>query len=223
VSFAAQAEMLMALCDRLRLDRVDVVANDSGGGIAQIFAARHPERIRSLVLTNCDVHDNWPPPAFKPLMQLSAAGQLGNIGRRMIDDVKFARSAFATAYEHPEQVSAETFNTYLSPLFSTVAATRNLERFIAAMDCRQTTTIEPLLRRLDAPTLIVWGTDDVFFPVRWAHWLREAIPGARRVIELEGARLFFPEERPDALANALAEFWQGTQEPLGTRQATANA
>jgi pimeloyl-ACP methyl ester carboxylesterase len=61
VSFKAQAEMLEAFCVSLGLDRVDMVANDSGGGIAQIFAARHPERIRSLTLTNCDAHDDWPP------------------------------------------------------------------------------------------------------------------------------------------------------------------
>src|SRR5262249_718506 len=40
VSFAAQAEMLAAFCDGLGLDRVEVVANDSGSGIAQVFAAR---------------------------------------------------------------------------------------------------------------------------------------------------------------------------------------
>jgi pimeloyl-ACP methyl ester carboxylesterase len=55
--------------------------------------------------------------------------------------------------------------------------------------------IEPQLRKLQAPTLIVWGTDDVYFPVKWAHWLAETIPGAKPPVELEGARIFFPEER----------------------------
>ena len=66
---------------------------------------------------------------------------------------------------------------------------------------------EPLLRRLTAPTLVVWGTDDVFFGVEWAHWLRGTIPGAR-VVELPGAKLFFPEERPGELADALREHWR---------------
>ena len=46
-----------------------------------------------------------------------------------------------------------------------------------------------------APTLIVWGTGDIYFPVKWAHWLAEAIPGAKPPVELEGARIFFSEER----------------------------
>ncbi len=54
----------------------------------------------------------------------------------------------------------------------------------------------------------MWGTADIFFPVKWAYWLRGAIPGARDVVELEGAKLFFPWERPVELATALRSFWR---------------
>jgi pimeloyl-ACP methyl ester carboxylesterase len=66
VSVTANAHMLREFLDALHIEQVDLVGNDSGGGIAQIFAATHPERIRSLTLTDCDAHDNWPPEAFKP-------------------------------------------------------------------------------------------------------------------------------------------------------------
>ena len=59
------------------------------------------------------------------------------------------------------------------------------------------------LRKLQAPTLIVWGTDDVYFPVKWAHWLAETIPGAKPPVELAGARIFFPEERAEAFNQLL--------------------
>jgi pimeloyl-ACP methyl ester carboxylesterase len=208
LTFTAQAEMLEAFCDALKLDQVDLVANDSGGGISQIFAARQPERIRSLTLTNSDTHDNWPPPAFQQTVELAKQGQLAPVGRKMLADVEFARTIFSRAYEHPGNITAETFRTYLEPVFGNDDAARNLERFIACEDCRHTVAVEPLLRRLEAPTLVVWGTDDVFFPVKWAYWLRDTIPGCKQVIEVDGARLFFPEERPDALAGPLREHWQ---------------
>src|SRR5882724_1618006 len=66
VSVTSNAKMLAEFLDALHIDQVDLVGNDSGGGIAQIFAAHHPQRVRSLTLTNCDAHDNWPPEAFKP-------------------------------------------------------------------------------------------------------------------------------------------------------------
>jgi pimeloyl-ACP methyl ester carboxylesterase len=64
MSFDAQVAMIGSFLDALGIDEVDLVANDSGGGIAQIFAAENPQRIRSLVLTNSDTHDNYPPPGL---------------------------------------------------------------------------------------------------------------------------------------------------------------
>src|SRR5216684_52181 len=58
VSVTANAAMLREFLDALKIDQVDLVGNDSGGGIAQIFAARHPDKVRTLTLTNCDTHDN---------------------------------------------------------------------------------------------------------------------------------------------------------------------
>lgn len=209
LSFAAQAEMLEAVCEKLKLGQVDLVANDSGGGIAQIFAARHPQRIRTLTLTNCDTHDNWPGDVLQRLMNLAAQEQLGPLIRRWLSDVTVARAAFDSVYEHPDQVSEETFRTYLEPLVQTPESVHNLGRFLAAMDNRHTLAIEPLLKRLNAPTLIVWGTGDPIFDIKWAYWLRDTIPGTRKVIQLEGARLLFPEERPAELAAALREHWRG--------------
>jgi pimeloyl-ACP methyl ester carboxylesterase len=210
LSFTAQAEMLEAFCENLGLDQVDLVANDSGAGIAQIFAAHHPERLRTLALTNSDVHDNWPPLKFQPTVQLAREGKLADIGRKMLADIDFARARFVNAYEYPERVSEETFRIYLEPVYGTAEAARNLERFIAAMDCRHTVAVEPLLRRLQVPTLIVWGTPDIFFDKKWAYWLRDTIPGSRKVVEVDDAKLFFPEERPDVLSDALREHWQVT-------------
>src|SRR6201995_5777975 len=68
----ANAGMLREALDALGIDQVDLVGNDSGGGIAQIFAALNPKRVRSLTLTDCDTHDNWPPEAFTPFVEMVA-------------------------------------------------------------------------------------------------------------------------------------------------------
>src|SRR5438552_18411756 len=44
VSLAANATMLKEFFDALKIEEVDLVGNDSGGGIAQIFAATYPQR-----------------------------------------------------------------------------------------------------------------------------------------------------------------------------------
>ncbi len=67
--------MLKEVLDALKIDQVDLVGNDSGGGIAQIFAALYPERVRTLTLTNCDTPDNW---ATRSVQAIRGHGQ----GRR---------------------------------------------------------------------------------------------------------------------------------------------
>ena len=213
VSVTANAKMLQEFLDALNIDRVDLVGNDSGGGIAQIFAALYPERVRSLTLTDCDTQDNWPPEAFKPFLAMSAAGGLRETLEALLSDKSVYRSAQALgpAYEHPERLSDDSIENYLRPLLRTKQRTRDLERFLAAFDNQHTLAIEARLKTLKAPTLIVWGTDDVYFDVKWSHWLADNIPGTRRRVELRGARIFFPEERAAEFNEELRAHWQAKQ------------
>jgi pimeloyl-ACP methyl ester carboxylesterase len=212
VSVAANATMLREFLDVLQIEQVDLVGNDSGGGIAQIFAALNPLRIRSLTLTDCDAHDNWPPEAFKPFLAMAAAGGLRGALDAMLADKNVYRSAEALgpAYEHPERVTDETIEAYLRPLVRTGQRTHDFQRFLAAFDCKHTLAVEAPLRKLEAPTLIVWGTDDVYFDVRWSRWLAETIPGTRKRVELNGARIFFPEERAAEFNQELRAHWLAT-------------
>jgi len=205
----ANAKMLKEVLDALHIDQVDLVGNDSGGGICQIFAALNPDRVRTLTLTNCDTHDNWPPEAFKPFVEMVSAGGLCKTRNAMLGDKSIYRSpgALGPGYERPETDTDEDIEIYLRPHLRSEQSTRDLERFVGAFDHKHTLAIEPQLRRLKAPTLIVWGTDDVYFPVKWAHWLAEAIPGAKPPVELPGARIFFPEERAEAFNQLLRGHW----------------
>ena len=209
VSATANARMIGEFLDAVGIDQADLIGNDSGGGIAQIFAACNPGRVRSLTLTDCDAHDNWPPDAFKPFLEMVAAGGLRGALEAMLADKGVYRSAGALgpAYEHPDGVTDATIETYLRPFLRSKGRLRDLERFLLAFDCRHTLAIERSLGTLRAPTLIVWGTDDVYFDVRWSHWLADTIPGTKRRVELHGARLFFPEERPQELNRELRAHW----------------
>lgn len=209
VSVTANALMLESFLDALNIGQVDLVGNDSGGGIAQIFAALHPDRLRSLTLTDCDTHDNWPPEAFKPFLAMAAAGGLRGALEGMLADKSLYRSpqALGPAYEHPERVADETIETYLRPLVRTEQRTCDFRRFLAAFDNVQTVRLESRLRTLQVPTLIVWGTDDIYFPVKWSRWLADTIAGTRRRVELEGARIFFPEERWTEFNRELRTHW----------------
>lgn len=210
LSVTANAQMLAQFLDALKIAQVDLVGNDSGGGIAQIFAALYPERVRSLTLTDCDAHDNWPPEAFKPFLAMAAAGGLRDTLGAMLADKNIYRSpqALGPAYEDAAKVRDADIETYLRPLLKTERRLDDFRRFLAAFDNKHTLAIEDRLKKLEAPTLIVWGTDDVYFPVEWARWLARTIPGTKRMVELTGARIFFPEERWEEFNRELRAHWQ---------------
>ena len=205
VSVTANATMIAEFLDALGIADVDIVGNDSGGGICQIFAALHPGRVRTLTLTDCDASDNWPPAAFQPFVDMAVAGGLHDALTAMLTDTSRYRApdALGPAYQDSASVSDADIATYLTPFLRTEQRTRDLQRFLAAFDNRHTLAIENQLRALRAPTLIVWGTDDAYFPTRWAHWLADTIPGAGTPVEVPGARLFFVEEHPQALTAPL--------------------
>src|SRR6267143_1378547 len=71
-----------------------------------------------------------------------------------------------TANEHPETATDEDIEIYLRPHLRSEQRTRDLARFVSAFDHKHTLAIEPQLRNLQSPTLIVWGTDDVYFPAK---------------------------------------------------------
>lgn len=206
LDFISQADMLAGFLDAIGVDTVDVVGNDSGTAIAQLFAVRHPRKVRTLCLTNGDAHDNYPPPAFTAMHDLAKEGKLGDMAAAMLANPDMGREAFRLACEHPEELSDEALKVYLAPLVASPQRRVDVSRYIAAMDNRQMTDVEGALRRLAVPALVVWGDDDPYFPAAWGEWLAEALPDAR-LATLRGGRLFLPEERAEEVSALLREFW----------------
>ena len=208
LSLAALAAGLEDFCDVLGLTGIDLVANDTGGAVAQIFAARHPERLATLTLTNCDTSDNVPPESFKPTVELARSGNLAPSAVALFADLEAAAQiSFGSGYEHLDRVDRAVLRSYLEPCIGTLERARQFERMLAALDAADLTDVTPLLGQLTVPTLVAWGTGDAFFDVSWAYWLRDTIPGTTRVVTIDGARLFFPDERATDLVPHLEQHW----------------
>jgi pimeloyl-ACP methyl ester carboxylesterase len=207
LSVGALARVLEDFCATLGLTGIDLVANDTGGAIAQVFAARHPERLATFCLTNCDTSDNLPPEAFKPMVALAATGELAPSAVALFTDDPAAQFAFGTAYEDIGRMDPTVLRSYLEPCVGSMERARHFERMLVTLDPFDLVQVTPLLEQLTVPTLVVWGTGDEFFDVSWAYWLRDTIPAAAGVITVDGARLFFPEERPMDLVPHLRRFW----------------
>jgi pimeloyl-ACP methyl ester carboxylesterase len=208
MSAAALAEALADLCDSLGLAQVDLVGNDTGGAIAQIFAARHPGKIRTFTLTNCDCEGNFPPPDFAPFVEQARQGELAPLMVQLAaNPATWPTHPLSVGYQYPDRVPQDAWRDYLTGTAGTIERARDVERLVASLKPADMEAVGGQLRALQVPTLLAWGTADPTFAVKWAYHLRDMIPGAREVIEIDGAKIFFPEERPEDLVPHLRRHW----------------
>ena len=209
LSLTGLAKVVEDFCAALDLTGVDLVANDTGGAVAQIVAAHQPERLATFTLTNCETQGNVPPLAFKPTVWLARAGLFAPLfGPRLLRNLPATRKrAYGMGYQDIGKLPLPVVRSYLEPLVGTKDLARQYQRWIASLRNRDLAAVEPALRRLAVPTLIAWGTSDIFFRPRYAHWLRDTIPGVTDVVTIDGGRLFFPDERAADLVPHLRAHW----------------
>ena len=206
----AQTVMLVELMDALEIPAADIVANDSGVAIAQILAALHPDRVRSLLLTNGDVHTNSPPEALAPALEAARAGALDQMIERHLTDPHFAASPQGLGgicYTDPRNLTAEAMETYFRPLLATPLRRRQFQQYGLAFTPNPLPALERQLLACRAPARMLWGDGDIHFAPRWAYWLDENLPNSRGVRIVPGAKLFFPEEMPDLIAGEARALW----------------
>ncbi|HUA24996.1 MAG TPA: alpha/beta fold hydrolase [Steroidobacteraceae bacterium] len=208
----AQADMLAAFLETLAIDRVDLIANDSGGAIAQLFLSRHPERVRTLLLTNCDVEIQSPPPALLPLIKWAHAGLYSELYLApWVEDKAVARSRTAgiggMCYTDPAHPTDAAIEQYLRPLVASAERKALVNRYLISLEKNPLKGLEPLLGVCKVPTRIVWGMADTIFSKDNPEYLREILQEVTGIRRLPKAKLFFPEEYPNVIAEEARVLW----------------
>jgi pimeloyl-ACP methyl ester carboxylesterase len=198
------AALIAEFIDKLDLNDVTLVGNDTGGAMCQLVCAHHPERIGRLVLINCDAFENFPPPAFKPLVKFLArvpgavSGlEFGARSRRV------RQGSMKLAPLTVEPVDDALLRAWIEPLRDR-GVRRDLVRFLRGISPRYTLDAAERLRSFDRPTLLIWGLRDKFFPLQEAERLQATIPGAR-LERVEDARTFVQLDAPDRVAELIGQ------------------
>ena len=212
VAPAAQADMLAALLDHLEVREVDLIANDSGGAVAQLFVTKYPHRIRTLLLTNCDVETDSPPPALLPVIDLARAGIYPDLWLEpWLRHKEVARSPTGLGgmcYSEPEQPTDAALDQYLGPLVASADRKALVNRYALSFAPNPLQGVGPQLRGCPVPTRIVWGMSDTIFSPRNPEYLARILPRVTGIRRIQKAKLFFPEEYPDVIAGEARLLWK---------------
>jgi pimeloyl-ACP methyl ester carboxylesterase len=203
------ARLVADLMAALDLQDVTLVGNDSGGAIAQIVAAEHPERLGRLVLTPCDAFDNFPPKLFRPLIPLAKApGGLTAVFAPL--KLRAARSlpnayGLLTHRDLPHDLIDQWVGNY----FGDKGVRRDVHKVTAQLDTGATLDAAAKLAGFDKPALIAFAADDALFPFEHAERLGEILPDAR-VERIPDSRTWVMLDQPEHTSRLIREFVAAT-------------
>lgn len=200
----AYTDFIEVLADTLQLDRFAIAGHSVGGAVAWNFAATRPERVSHLILVDASA---YPAEGEAPLRtRLARAPLIGDIGIYFKPEWAVRRS-LAEIYTDPAMITPDRVRRWAE-----------LQRFpsnrpATLLRARNQEPLDPTpLRRLDVPTLIIWGAQDKWVPVADAFRLQSDIKGAKLAIfEKPGHDPM--EEDPKATAAAVAAFLPTTSPP----------
>ncbi len=204
----AQMAMIVALMDSLHIDKADFVASDSGTGVAQLLAVNHPQRVRSLLLTNGDVEGDSPPAGAQPAIELARAGKLADATEAWLGDTAMAQATFGKAvYHNPSVLTSEHIAYYVSPVVSSELRRKQYHDIHLAMEPNPLAGIESKLKQSHVPMRVLWGGEDTVFAQTDAEYLDRTFPQSKGVRRLAEGKLFFQEEYPDVIAEEARKLW----------------
>ncbi|MGH8082894.1 MAG: alpha/beta fold hydrolase, partial [Lysobacter sp.] len=211
-----QTDMLAALLDRLKIPSVDLIANDSGDAVAQLFVARYPQRVRTLLLTNGDEERNCPPEVVKGTIEEARVGKATVQFEKWLQDLESNRSPQGIggqAYADPAGFSDEAVEYYFKPLVASARAKALFDAFMLGLLPNPLEGIGPALKRFQGPVRIVWGSADTIFLAENPERLDRAFGRSLGIRRLPGYKLFWPEERPDLIAEEARALWAAAKQP----------
>jgi pimeloyl-ACP methyl ester carboxylesterase len=187
-----------ALLDHLGIERAHVVGVSMGGMIAQTMAARHPERVLSLVSWMSNTGARWsgqPSLRMYPvLLRTPPRDRDGYLKHAVWVFSKIGSPGFAPDDENLRRVAGLSYDRGINP----AGSLRQLAAIIASGDRT------PLLRTITAPTLVIHGTKDKLVPPSGGRATARAIPGAR-LLTIEGMGHDLPRDTWPRILDAIEE------------------
>jgi len=169
----AQAQLVSALMKERGIDSAVVVAHSWGSSVALDFALTEPEKVTRLALYDAWVYEEQLPSFF----HLSRAAGVGEVLFGLFYDQR-PDERIATAFFDPLFVSealVEEVESALSRPGTRAAA-------LAAARGQRFANVQGDYKRIDVPTLLLWGRDDIVTPLAIGERLANDLPHARLVV-----------------------------------------
>src|SRR6478752_7166737 len=201
------SNMVAEFLDKLDLQDVTLVGNDTGGAIVQLLAADDSPRIGRIVLASCDAFDNYPPGLTGKTLVLTGKlppALFGIFMQQMrLRSVRRLPLAFGWLTKRGDAATAG----WMKPILHDPAIRRDTVRVLRgiAAEPQLLVDIAARLPEFDRPALVVWASEDRVMPLEHGRRLADLLPQGR-LREISDSYTLLPLDQPAELAQAILEF-----------------
>lgn len=198
-----QAEMVLRVMDALGIERAHLIGHSYGGGLTLWIAARHPARVRSIVL----VDSSAPTYANDRRSRAAALRPLNAFFlRTWVLHPRTVRRALLRSFSDDSLVTPELVREYFDRI--------RIEGVTAAyygLTAPARSRPEPVdLKEIQVPAFVVWGAEDELVPVAAGRKAAGLLPDAELAV-MEGVGHVPMEERPDEWLRLVLPFLRRQQ------------
>lgn len=199
VDLVSQMSRFADLCSHWGVQRPHVVAHDIGGAVALGAHLTHGVEYAALFLWDVVTLEPWGSPFFR--LVADHADVFAQLPPAL--HAALVREYISGAARHR---LAPAWVEVLSEPWLSAAGQFAFYRQIASLSPQHTRPIAALLSQTRCPVRIGWGADDPWLPVDQAYELQRALPGAPRIVTLDGVGHLPPIEDPLSITRALREW-----------------
>lgn len=204
------ADLVVAFMDELGLEDPILVGNDSGGAVSQLVVARHPDRLRRLVLTNCDAFTELPP---QPFAWFRYVAKVPGLLAAILAPLRISRLRHTLFYG---QLASARHRDLWDRFFAPYASERRIRRqasdFVARASTADLLAATGFLGEWEGEVVIVWGMRDIVF--RPSLGRRLAAAAGAPLIPVPDAKAFVPLDSPQVVADVIAAVAAGAPLPV---------
>lgn len=210
--FTAQARRLAALLPRLGIERCALVAHDTGATVARLVALADPARVAGQALINTEMPGHRPP--WIPLFCMTARLPGASLSfKPLLGMPWYLRSGmgFGAFYSDKRLFDDPSrLGPYVDPLLASPQRLRGMLGYLAGIEWNVVDSLREKHAKLTGPTLLLWGADDVTFPLGIAERMVEQFRGSARLVPIANASLMPHEEKPREILAEIAPFLEKT-------------
>jgi pimeloyl-ACP methyl ester carboxylesterase len=191
------ADDAAALLDHLGIDRAHIVGASMGGMIAQIVAARFPQRTKTLaIIFSSNNQALLPPPGYEQLRALLQRPADATQEAIVANAVRVAKIIGSPGYPRPDdKLQADALEGYERAYYPAGIA----RHFAAVLGSGSLLRYD---RQISAPTVVIHGKADKLMRPFGGRAIARAIKGARLVL-IDGMAHDLPEQLWDQIVGEL--------------------